>query len=367
MSNYEDRRRGVSREDRIGDREAADWRDRREEQARTADLGQTPRNIAEYEDRVRGGYPRVSGDDRTGHGGAVRDYGRTDYAGGMREDMSRYGDRDAGFPERPRGPSTYQEDRFSDRGLGYRSFSGSLGGGAPQEYGYGERGRGQERGYGRDYGRGHEDDDDPRSYRSGRPGQDRDERGFFSRAGDEIASWFGSDAAERRRERDAREGESTARHHIGRGPRNYRRSDSRIEEDINDRLTRDPYVDASDIEVSVKDGEVTLAGHVDSRSDKRRAEDLAEDVSGVRNVQNNLRVRGREGTGSGYGASGYGSSTATNETTGSSSGTGMTGSTTTSGTSATGSGTGTGNIGTTGSSSASGATFGGSFGESRNE
>ncbi|MFC0008345.1 BON domain-containing protein [Devosia nitrariae] len=42
--------------------------------------------------------------------------------------------------------------------------------------------------------------------------------------------------------------------------------------------------------VNVRDGEVTLNGSVHSREDKRRAEDLADDVSGVRNVQNNLRV-----------------------------------------------------------------------------
>ena len=32
----------------------------------------------------------------------------------------------------------------------------------------------------------------------------RDERGFFERAGDEIASWFGDDDAERRRSEDQR-------------------------------------------------------------------------------------------------------------------------------------------------------------------
>jgi len=37
-------------------------------------------------------------------------------------------------------------------------------------------------------------------FRSGR----RDERGFFERAGDEIASWFGDDDAERRRRDDGR-------------------------------------------------------------------------------------------------------------------------------------------------------------------
>jgi osmotically-inducible protein OsmY len=82
--------------------------------------------------------------------------------------------------------------------------------------------------------------------------------------------------------------------HRGRGPKGYKRSDGRIEEDVNDRLTDDPYLDASDIEVSVKDGEVTLSGLVGRREDKRRAEDLAELVSGVGNVQNNLRVKPRE-------------------------------------------------------------------------
>lgn len=350
MSSYEDRRRDVSREDRMGDREAAEIRDRRHDQVRHADMGQTPRNIAEYEDRVRGGYPRVSGDERAGHsergysGGysatsgedrGGRDHGRADYAMGMRDDMRRYGGDDRS--ERPyadrSGGGSYQEDRSGDRGFGYRSFSGSLGGGMGQQYGYGQGGR------------GYTDDNNPRSYRSGRPAQGGEDRGFLSRAGDEIATWFGSDEAEGRRERDARQGDEGAQHHVGRGPKNYKRSDSRIEEDINDRLTRDPRIDASDIEVSVKDGEVTLTGHVDTRQDKRRAEDLADDVSGVNHVQNNLRIRGREGVGTGAGASRAGEDYRTNRT-------GETAST---------------SIGTTGSSGSTGATVGGSFGNSRND
>jgi osmotically-inducible protein OsmY len=109
----------------------------------------------------------------------------------------------------------------------------------------------------------------------------REERGLFERAGDEIASWFGNEEAERRRRMDYR----------GRGPRAYKRGDERIWEDINDRLTDDPYVDASDIEVSVSNGEVTLSGTVDSRAVRRRAEDIAEEVSGVTHVQNNMRVQ----------------------------------------------------------------------------
>lgn len=113
--------------------------------------------------------------------------------------------------------------------------------------------------------------------------QDRHERGFMDKAGDEIASWFGDDAAEARREAD----------HRGRGPKGYARSDARIEEDVNDRLTDHPGVDASEIEVTVKDREVTLNGTVDSRRAKRMAEDCCDHVSGVTHVQNNLRVQPR--------------------------------------------------------------------------
>ena len=77
----------------------------------------------------------------------------------------------------------------------------------------------------------------------------------------------------------------------GRGPRGYVRSDERIREDVSDFLTDDPYLDASDIEVVVGNGEVTLNGTVDSRTAKRRAEDIAANVSGVRHVQNNLHLR----------------------------------------------------------------------------
>jgi osmotically-inducible protein OsmY len=78
--------------------------------------------------------------------------------------------------------------------------------------------------------------------------------------------------------------------YAGRGPRGYRRSDERIREDVNERLTDDWRVDAIDIEVSVDNGLVTLAGRVASRAEKRRAEDVAESVSGVTDVSNQLRV-----------------------------------------------------------------------------
>ena len=69
-----------------------------------------------------------------------------------------------------------------------------------------------------------------------------------------------------------------------------------LPEDCCDRLTADGQVDASEIEVSVQDGEVTLAGSVDERGMKRAAEDCVDAVAGVRQVHNRLRV-GRAGGG----------------------------------------------------------------------
>ena len=85
-------------------------------------------------------------------------------------------------------------------------------------------------------------------------------------------------------------GTSSGGGYAGRGPKGYRRSDDRLQEEISDRLMADDWVDASDIEVRVKNGEVTLNGTVDDRGAKRRAEDIAEQVMGVRDVMNQIRV-----------------------------------------------------------------------------
>jgi osmotically-inducible protein OsmY len=77
----------------------------------------------------------------------------------------------------------------------------------------------------------------------------------------------------------------------GRGPRGYQRSDERIREDVNDRLLQHGQIDASDIDVKVQIGEVTLTGTVNNRQEKRMAEDTAESVWGVKEVHNQLRVK----------------------------------------------------------------------------
>jgi osmotically-inducible protein OsmY len=83
--------------------------------------------------------------------------------------------------------------------------------------------------------------------------------------------------------------------YAGRGPKGYRRSDERIREDVCDRLTQHPDVDATNIDIAVANGVVTLSGAVNDRREKRIAEDLAESVYGARDVQNQIRVEQRFG------------------------------------------------------------------------
>jgi osmotically-inducible protein OsmY len=229
--------------------------------------------------------------------------------------------------------SDLQSGNFgSDRGYGYASYYGSdsnMGYGGSGSYsGSGQGNRGL---YDRDYqGMGRSDysnsgtrmggsnygnyGDQNRGYYEGRNSRGgsygnssgnrnaggREDRNWWDRASDEVSSWFGDDEAERRRERDKRmEGQ-----HKGKGPKNYSRSDDRIKEDINDKLSDDPFIDASDIDVTVSNGEVTLTGTVDERSSKRRAEDIAENVSGVKNVENRIRVGSTSNTNSSISSSG---------------------------------------------------------------
>ena len=275
-----------------------DWRARDERQS--------------YEDR--GDY----GQDFGYRGGFGRsDYGRSDYGSGA------YGGRDYGgrdYGSRDYGGSDYGSRDYGSRDYGRMGYSGSGGG----------------------YGR-------------------NEDRGFFERAGDEVASWFGDEDAERRRRMDAQQDERGSQRgsqfHRGRGPRGYSRSDDRIREDVNDRLTDDPYIDASEIDVTVNNCEVTLSGTVDDRRTKRRAEDMVETISGVRHVQNNLRVRqqtyGSAGTTAGASAmAGLGTSGSGTSSTGM----GSTGASGTSGTSGSGM---SGAAGTTGSTVSSTSRTGG--------
>lgn len=260
-----------------------------------------------------------SGGERYGYGRSQReDYASSESYGdaGYRGARDRFGGRsDEGrsWQGRDRYGADYGErlyaDRVAGRGQGYgegghslEGFGrGRLSGSDYGRRGYGQTGVGQnandQGGYGQTgYGQSgiNQDDYSPsRDYY----GADGGARGAYRGDGYRSGGYggqggdFGRDANANSYLSDIAGGE-----HRGRGPKNYTRSDGRIAEDINDRLSDAGDLNASDIEVDVKNGEVTLSGTVSDRRAKRRAEDLADAVSGAKHVQNNLRVADRTET-----------------------------------------------------------------------
>lgn len=101
------------------------------------------------------------------------------------------------------------------------------------------------------------------------------------------------------------------RDYRGVGPRNYARSDERIREDLNERLTEAWDLDASGLTVEVANGVATLAGSVPERWMKHRAEDLADGCIGVRDVQNRIVVAATAGTTGSTGTTGSNASRST--------------------------------------------------------
>jgi hyperosmotically inducible protein len=76
----------------------------------------------------------------------------------------------------------------------------------------------------------------------------------------------------------------------GKGPAQL--PSDQIKTEIERILTEDPWLDASGIQVSVQNGIAQLSGTVASRQAKRRAEDLTDQIWGVRDVQNQLSITG---------------------------------------------------------------------------
>jgi len=235
-------------------------------------------------------------DARGGYGGRAREASGRD----RWSERNGYGPGGRSFDDGGRGGGwSPRSEGYGGQGYGRQDYGGAQAYGA-QGYaggttgGHGWRGSSYERGMGGDYGRGY--------------GYQR-ERGASSGGG------FGGQTADPYTQSVAdgdfggwRKNIGEGGEHRGRGPKGYQRSDERIREDVSDRLSDDSWLDASQIEVAVKDCEVTLSGTVPDREAKRRAEDLAEQVSGVKHVQVNLRVQpqGRNAPEAGARASGGG-------------------------------------------------------------
>ena len=242
------------RADRDNDR----WEDRWPEEGFGDRGGAARRKLLDYEGGYGGGRNRVneSADHSFGERGWSGGRGPSDDS--RREDSGEQRDRYRNMPEGVRDvgrDDAHWQERFARE----NSDKYGQGGGQPIR----QRGSGQSMG-------GYE-------HREQSVGSTRDITPHGTYGNRETERWPAANSGE----------------YAGKGPKNYRRADDRICEDVCQRLTDHPSVDASEIEVTVSEGEVTLTGSVTSRNMKRLAEDVAAEVSGVRDVHNQIRATPR--------------------------------------------------------------------------
>ncbi len=235
----------------------------------------------------------------------AREFANEQYGQGMRGQggQARYGQ--SGSTQRPydqgaHGPGTYGQGSYGQGSYGQRPYDqgeynqsgygrgdfaeiGAGHGGAPR---HGQSLGNPRGGYGQNYGQG--------SYGQGNHGQGssygqsgQGDEGWGSQAGHGSGYGMGGYGMGSQ----GMGGQQGRQSHRGKGPRNYSRSDERITEDLNERLMQDEDIDATHINVSVSNGEVTLEGTVEQRWMKHRIEDLAERCSGVKDVENRIRVK----------------------------------------------------------------------------
>jgi hypothetical protein len=78
----------------------------------------------------------------------------------------------------------------------------------------------------------------------------------------------------------------------GAGPKGYLRSDIKIADEISEKLARRGDLDASQIEVDVREGDVTLRGTVKDRASRQLTEAICYSVLGVKDIHNELALAG---------------------------------------------------------------------------
>lgn len=81
------------------------------------------------------------------------------------------------------------------------------------------------------------------------------------------------------------------KNHRGHGPRDWRKSDERLREEVCEALAADAWLDARDLNVGVDEGEVVLSGVAPCFEARERAEDIAGGVVGVRAVHNFVGIK----------------------------------------------------------------------------
>lgn len=75
-----------------------------------------------------------------------------------------------------------------------------------------------------------------------------------------------------------------------RGPKGYKRSDELILDDLYQRLRELPELDATEVELEVLNGIVILKGTVPQKFMKRRIEEVADEIPGVVDIDNGIRI-----------------------------------------------------------------------------
>ncbi|CAG0958268.1 hypothetical protein PHYC_00586 [Phycisphaerales bacterium] len=295
MRNYDNREQGERTAERIEDR---DWRERNQ----GGRFDWDSRRGWESQDRYGARYPSEGdvGYARPGSESRPRDY-----------DDGRYPSRSGN------GPGGYGQGRFGE------SWGGTSGGAIGQGSGYGQSAQGQGTGYGQSYyypsqggtygparpwneqnWRGQEYGEQYGGYQQGAqrgPGHWSADQGGFGEWGDARGGYPDYSQESRQRGGMARFGTigdrssqetwgRSAQRRRGTAPKGYKRSDDRIQEDVCERIM-DDGIDAGEVDVKVKEAVVVLTGEVEDRRDKHRIEQIAAEVSGVQDVENQVRIK----------------------------------------------------------------------------
>jgi len=268
--------RGVSNEERMRD----------DDSARRFPGRSTTREDARYDARFR----EPEGEGRYGSGGSYGYGGGFEHGGepGYRQSEQRgsYGRGDEEFYETT-GGFGYDVSGYGAGGLGYP-------GAGEDRYGSpGPRGRRPEphrddprKGYVQDSGYA----------QSGGAQQEHTGQGSGYGSSDQHSDGRGHDGGGMQRFHGSSSGGQPGRGRFyGRTPQGYTRSDERIREDVCDRLSHG-HIDPSELSVKVEAGVVTLEGFANNRADKFHAEEVADGVLGVKDVDNRIRVRKADST-----------------------------------------------------------------------
>ena len=259
----------------------------------------------DFERHQGGGQGGYEGRGGMGGGASYGGYGGSQYGGGQGQFGGGQGgqwgqEHRGGFGGQGQGGQWGQEHRGGFGGQGHfgggqgqfgggqggqwgQEHRGGFGGGGASYGGYGG-GQGGHEG-GRQFGGGHE-----QGWGQGQQGWGQGQQGWGQQGWGQQGQQGWGQQGQGSYDQGRFQGGGQMRGQ-NRGPKGYKRSDERIREDLCDRLSDHHEVDSSDVEVKVQSGEVILSGHVTERRHKHLIEQLAESISGVQDVRNEIRVK----------------------------------------------------------------------------